>query len=292
MSFQFVRLGRIKDRDTILKAARHNLREIQRELGPASNIDSERSDLNEVLDGPSDSLAVVAAFDAILREANIEKPRKNAVWVVEVMVSLPVAFRGNSPAFFRRALKWVREFLGGVVFSAVIHRDEAQEHMHVLVVPIIDGRLRGRDYIGDIKRLQTIQVDFHTSVAAPHGLARPPPKTRITVAQKGATAIAVCARIEADPSCLSDPRVKALLFALIEKDPVELARALDVPISPVRVQPKADTRRPNQTAIAVCGSLNSSQENAIAVSDRVIHTNRYPVYSGLAYPQHQSNSLH
>ncbi|KFX81376.1 hypothetical protein KR99_23660, partial [Ralstonia solanacearum] len=247
----------------------------------------------EVLFGPAVATDASAAVDSILRQANIERVRSNAVWVVEVLVSLPVAFRGKSTAFFKDALKWVREFLGGVVFSAVIHRDEAQEHMHVLVVPILEGRLRGRDYIGDIARLQTIQVDFHASVAARYGLARPPPKTRITVAQKSAAAVAVLEKIEADPSSLSDPRVKAYLLSLIEKDPVELARALDIPIGPVRPRPQKSAHQTDeQIAIAVCGGLDSAQENAIAVSGGVIHTNRYPVYSGLTYPQKQPSALH
>lgn len=292
MSLQFVRLERINERDRILKAARHNLREIQRELGPGSNIDIERSDLNEVLAGPSDAAEVASAYEGVLRDAGIEKVRKNAVLVVEAMVSLPSGCDGKSSAFFRDSLAWIRRYLGGVVFSAVVHRDEAQQHMHVLIVPIIEGRLRGRDYIGDINRLQTIQGNFFASVASRYGLTRPPPKRRVTVAQKNDTAAAVVEALRADRSLLDDPRVLALVRDAIAKDPVEIARAVRVPISPVHARPKTQSAPVGQTAIAVPVVPSDSNENAIAVSSGVIHTNRYPVYSGFSYPQDQSAPLH
>ncbi len=286
MGQQYVRLERVTV--PLIKAARHNLREIQRELGPGSNIDLARSHLNEILFGPSDASAVVASWSASLKEHGIEKLRKNGVRVVEIMMSLPANHRGPTKQFFLDSLEWVRSYLGGVVFSAVIHRDEGADHMHVLVLPIIEGRMRGRDYIGDIRRLQTIQMSFQAAVGQKHGLARPPPKSRLTVAQKCDTASDVVSTLIANPDLLAHPSVKAGLLEAIERDPVALAKATGVSIRSVRPRATPIRERAERSAIADCG-----EEMAIAVCGTEARcNNRYPVYSGLTQPQQYSGSVH
>lgn len=285
---QYVRLGRIKPPSSILHAARHNLREIQREFGAGTNIDSSRSHLNEVLCGPSEASAVNDAATALLQAAGITKARKNGVRAVEILVGLPVNFIGRSHAFFADALEWVRSFLGGVIFSAVVHRDESAEHMHVLVLPIIEGKMRGRDYIGDLRKLQTIQGSFHASVGQRHGLERPPPKKRLTVAQRRDTARDVVDALAADHALLRSVRVRSLLCDAIAGDPVDLAKAIGVAISPVLPEPKSARSTTGQNAIA-----DQARENAIAVyGPEAQNMNRYPVYSGLSSQQQSSCSLH
>ncbi len=87
---QLLWLGRIKGKNAILEAFKHNKRTLQTERGSGANIDATRTSLNYSLvnnDKPED-LALHATMQ--MMKAGAFPPRKNQVMAVEVLFSLPI----------------------------------------------------------------------------------------------------------------------------------------------------------------------------------------------------------
>ncbi|WP_368923885.1 plasmid recombination protein, partial [Comamonas aquatica] len=52
-------------------------------------------------------------------------------------------------AYFQAALDWMAtEFGSANLLSAVVHKDESAQHMHVLIVPLVQGSMQGSDLLG------------------------------------------------------------------------------------------------------------------------------------------------
>lgn len=142
----FLRFAKIKKgSSSALIAARHNLRELP--LTP--NITAGKQSLNHVLLGARSAEVVQDDYRAALRNAGITQLRKDAVRLIEAIVSLPVGVEDGEHAYFEASLCWLEsEFGASNILSAVIHKDEAAQHMHVLITPLVDGHMRGSDLLG------------------------------------------------------------------------------------------------------------------------------------------------
>ena len=86
---KIAKLNRASGANIIGKAARHNKRAIQVELGASITIDPARSHLNETLRGPATADDVAKLAKALMTAAGFDKPRKNAVLGLEFIFSLP-----------------------------------------------------------------------------------------------------------------------------------------------------------------------------------------------------------
>ncbi len=161
----FLRLGKItKGPESALIAARHNLRE----LPLAPNMVAGKQVLNYVLQGASSAVAVQTSYEAVLAKHGISKLRKDAVRLIEALVSLPVGVNDPSHQYFEAALRWLtNEFGKANILSAVIHKDEAAQHMHVLVIPLIEGRMRGSDLMGGPGVVRDRHARFVASMQRP-----------------------------------------------------------------------------------------------------------------------------
>lgn len=157
----FLRFKKIKAEATILAAAKHNLREI-----PCTpNISAERSHLNEVLLGPTTAKAVKAHFKAMLAAAGIKKLRKDAVLIIEAIVSLPAGVHDPDLQYFKASLAWIEERFGqGNILSATLHNDESAQHMHVLIVPLVNGAMNGSDLLGGPHHIKALQRHFRQAM--------------------------------------------------------------------------------------------------------------------------------
>lgn len=109
------------------------------------------------------------------------KARSNSVIALD-------AFYGASPEFIKNADKETQdryfhrcidfhERHFGHIINAVIHRDEATPHLHIISVPIIDRggdkySLSAKDLLGGKAEFHKMQNDFHDEVAADFGLER------------------------------------------------------------------------------------------------------------------------
>jgi hypothetical protein len=150
----------------------HNLRHSYNDQGCGTNINPALTKDNLVLAGSIDPKAVCAGASAIKDVYAVPKRklRKDHVQALEFIVSLPVRSNVDSHPFFADALTWFKEVFGTeMVLSAVVHYDEAAPHMHILVLPIVDGCYEGGAPI-DKMHLPNLIKRFAKEVGGKFGL--------------------------------------------------------------------------------------------------------------------------
>jgi hypothetical protein len=130
------------------------------------NADPERRHLNELLLGE----------DRELREMIAERVREEGVWrrkdSVEVVEVLLTATRAHfldgegelDEARVRRweekNVAWLEGKYAGLVLKAVSHRDERTPHVTAFVLPVIEGRLNAKEFVGDREDLERLQDEY------------------------------------------------------------------------------------------------------------------------------------
>lgn len=229
---QFIALKKLKGGGIVARAAAHNLREIQKELGADSHIDASRIHLNRTLAGAASSDGVAAEAARLMEAAGVGKLRKDAVRAVEIVFSLPAGSSVDPDAFFPECLAWSRQYFGAPILSAVVHLDEPTQgqirpHMHVLVLPLRDGRMNGGRMMGNKNDLRALQDDFQGRVGGRYRLTRESPQKRHSAAAKRAAAVLALDAIRADASELNKPAVVAALLELFGANPEPLLTALN-----------------------------------------------------------------
>lgn len=202
----FLSIKKLKGKGILKAAAKHNHREIAAELGvkKGGHIDPERVKNNIILRGGSTAEAVDSEAKSLLEKAGIGTLRKDAVDGLEIVFSLPKNTNIPTTAFFEEATRWVETYLGAPILSAVIHNDEAAPHCHVLILPLINGRMVGSDLIGYKSKLSAMQADFHGKVAARFGLARQAPAKHISAAIRRETRQMIFEALEPNSGLQSD----------------------------------------------------------------------------------------
>lgn len=138
----------------------------------ASNpdIDRERSELNYHLVEPR--LKYYGEIQTRIEQAQKENPkckvRKDSVKFIDTIITAsPEYFAAMPPEkvsrYFERALEFLQQEVGDKnIFSAVVHMDEHNPHMHLCFVPLTeDNRLSAKDVIGSRDKLVQWQDKFH-----------------------------------------------------------------------------------------------------------------------------------
>lgn len=230
-STAFMSLKKLKGGGIIAVAARHNKRVIQAEMGSSGAIDSMRTHLNESLLGPTTAEEIAQKAKQLMLNVGLTKPRrKDAVVGLEIVFSLPTDHSLNERDFFSDCVEWAANQFGGPqnLLSADIHRDEAAPHCHVLLVPLLAGKLQGSDMVGNRQKLLAMQADFHTHVASRHGLQKAP--KRLSGTTKRSLVSGVLQRLKSS----SDPALKSTVWqairVAIERDPALFSNALGIAI--------------------------------------------------------------
>lgn len=226
----FMRLKKLKGQGIWSKAPRHNKRTIQAELGASGHIDATRSHMNITITGPAAPEEVTKLAKAKMNEAGITKERKNGVLGVELVFSLPTNHQQDVIKYFSACANWAGVAFGGLdnIVSVDIHRDEAQDHAHVLLVPIIDGRLRGSDAIGGKRDMSELQVKFYKDVASCFGFEKP--RSKLNGNHKAHITRQVLGKLRNDPAAKS--AAWAPIRDTVERDPMPYALALGIDTTP------------------------------------------------------------
>lgn len=231
----YLSIDKKKNSNIITVAAQHNLRALGQSHGP--NIDLRLTASNRVLRGPATVDGVVGMDRALMKEAGV-KLAKNTVRMVEVLVSLPASTDLSAieqDAFFEQAAQWVERYFAVPVLSAVLHRDEPNPHAHVLLLPLVDGRLKGSDLMGGLAQLRVMQADFYEQVAKHHGLTRKAPEQRLSASCRAFAADAIIEALQANPALLSDPDMVVAMRAAFGERPDAALKVLRIEIpKPVR----------------------------------------------------------
>lgn len=211
---------------TLLVAARHNLRESQRERGARANIDPSRSDSNRILSGPLTAREVVGVANAQAAAAGVDVValRKDHCQAVELLFSLSAGSdAAGAIVYFDACLSWAEGKFGVPgILSAVVHFDESAPHLHVLVSPLVEGRMNGSALVAR-ERLIQLRSDFFAEVGRRYGICQP---QRLAGSTKGRAIAAVLDHLNAR----QDPILRSVLLpvvrAAIDLDPTPFLAAL------------------------------------------------------------------
>lgn len=233
---QVILVGKIKGKATFIAAARHNLREIQAELGADSHITPTKSHLNVVSRGGQTSVEVLAHAEQLMHAAGIRNLRKDVVFAVEYLFSLPPETRVDVQAYFDASIEWLTSHICCPIVSAVIHLDEKAPHMHVLVLPLVNGRMQGSAVVGYKENLADLKRSHYERVAQAFDLA---PPVRWTNKQKLYIAEQAYRFMRDQPDLLLKPDVRYALTQAMIKDPSAVQAALS--ITPPEPQKKLRT---------------------------------------------------
>lgn len=224
----FLRIKKLKGGGIIATAARHNKRVIQAEMGATGSIDPTRSFLNEALAGPSTAADVGQLAKDLMTAAGVTRLRKDAVMGLEIVFSLPPGHTIDDRAYFTDCSRWAGGYFGSAqnILSVDIHRDEAQHHCHILLLPLIDGRMDGGRMVGNKQKLIEMQKQFHLDVGVRYGLSKAPAKLSGASKQAAATAVLTKMRETGDKAMQS--AAWATIRAMIENDPAQFLMALGI----------------------------------------------------------------
>lgn len=236
---QLLRIKKLTGCGILKTAARHNLREIQAELGANSHINPAKSLQNVILQGAI-TADTLAQDERRLLEGLKKTIRKDAVRGLEVLFSLPPDSGIAEREFFFDAVAWAGNHFEVPILSAVIHNDETAPHCHVLMLPLFDGRMIGSQLVGSKKRLQAMQGDFFEKVASRYGLERKTPTRGHSRAAKQKAAAMALDALRKHPKLLEAPSVRDALLDLFEENPARLVEALGFAMPEPRKQ-KAKT---------------------------------------------------
>jgi hypothetical protein len=203
---------------TLLMAARHNLREIQAENGADyGKLDPTRTHLNELLAGPDKASDVVMLNNRLFATAgkDPEKQRKDYVQASEHVLSL--APGQDERGFFSVMVECFKGIYGANnILSATVHRDQEQPHIHILVSPITGGSYHGGKLHNNIQT--NLNKALIAQAAKPIGFA-PPLTWKVKKQQTNQKAASVIAFFEHHHHpILNDPAWPAWLKT-INNDP-------------------------------------------------------------------------
>lgn len=172
---QVLRIDTVTDdkrgRNGIAIAAWHNLREYKSNHGRPDNIDTSKTYLNIILRGAENIAGVVDEAEHLMRQAKVKMPlRKNGARGVELIFSLPPLSGINESAFFTDCVDWTERYYNVHILSAVIHNDETAPHLHVILLPLVNGKMNGSALIGGRAKLRSMKASFFDQVGRRYGL--------------------------------------------------------------------------------------------------------------------------
>jgi len=170
----FLRIKKLTGKNIIQAAAKHNCRELAGEIGltAESHIDPQRIKHNIILKGADTAAGIAGAAQSLMDAAKVKPLRKDAVRALEIIFSLQAESTIDFRSYFEDATRWAENYFNVPVISSIIHLDEAAPHCHVILLPLINGRMVGSDLMGGRSKIAAHQSDFHDKVGRCYGLAR------------------------------------------------------------------------------------------------------------------------
>jgi hypothetical protein len=242
-STQFLCIKKLIGKTIIKVAARHNLREIAAERGADRRIDAARIGSNRILQGSTTAAGVARSAQVLIDQAGLRTIRKDAVRALEFVFSLPAELSIDRDGFFNEAVLWVERTFNAPILSVVVHNDEAAPHCHVLLLPLVNGRLTGSALMGGPAKLKALQSDFYEHVGKPHGLTHKQEPTRPDLATRQAALNDAYAVLEAN-SGLPPEVLQALLAKHLDNPEVILqAVKLFMPQPTAKPKPRPKSRQ-------------------------------------------------
>ena len=225
---QLLSVKKLKSIDLLKNALKHNLRQIPRELGENRHIDPEKCSLNLNLAGGTDPTKIAHETKAKIVEATGKKLRRNGVLALEYVVSLRPNTVVDINGYFPAVIEWLEDYLGCPIISAVVHLDEASPHIHVIVLPLRNGRMMGSALVGYKGDLAALKQSHFKCVGQSYGLtmAESIPKfKRYEISRRVVDVLC------STKDLLDEPLIRTALQNIIQINPSELMSILGIPLS-------------------------------------------------------------
>jgi len=165
MAYAILRTSKLKSFGEIGGSLSHTFRTRE-----TPNADQARAHLNEN-SGPETPEAIQQA----IKDRLPEKRRSDAVLCIEYLITAsPEHFqRDDGRQYFEDAKRWLEERHGAEnIVSTHVHRDETTPHLVAYVVPLKDGKLNAKHFLGGKVALREMQTEFAQQVGLKHGLER------------------------------------------------------------------------------------------------------------------------
>jgi len=235
------RMKKLKGQGIVLRAARHNLREVQAECCAGDHIDVARIPLNQRLVGPGSADDVNRRAKTLMKQAGIVRLRTDAVRALELLFTLPSGHPAVEGGFFQDCLEWVSNKYGSAqVLSAVIHHDEAAPHMHVLVLPLFDGKMNGSRLMGYAVQLSALHQSLHREVGLRHGLK--PPQPRLTAKDRERAYRRVLDELQSRQDPILNSELKSQVLQWVRQSPELCFEPLGIQLSRQAVKRRTMTQ--------------------------------------------------
>ena len=230
-----VSIKKLNNPGIIKLAAAHNLRELANEIGAAGHIDPDRTHANIVLRGAADSAGVAEYARALMASAGLRTVRKDAVLGLELLFTLPPSATVAIREYFEAATAWASSHFHVPVLSSVVHLDESVPHCHVLLLPLVAGKMNGSRLFGARTKLRCMHDSFDQHVLSPFGLIGPARRPRLSLVQRRQGIAAARAKLVTH-SALSESLIDELLKPHVS-NPDPLLAQLNIEIPQLR-QPR------------------------------------------------------
>lgn len=218
-------------------ALKHNLRELLAERGPYGNIDPSRTPNNYILRGPNNSVDAMVEVYEIVSSADTggRKLRKDAVWGIELIFTALPKTDGDLYSYFEACTRWAEEEFKVPVLSSVVHLDQGAPHCHVLLIPLLNGKMNGGRVYGNKATMVARLSSFYEAVGKRYGLNRPQPKEKLLAAERKGL-LQQCADYLSETRRLTAHQIETILKAF-QENPLPLAKSLNVERCTKRFKP-------------------------------------------------------
>lgn len=161
MGYCFLSTGKIKTKEQFEQSMAHNYRRDE-----VLNADPSKKELNKELIA-LESENYLDAYYQIVNKSPIymhEKVRHDAVKAIEVMLTYTGKIdsdKFSQEAWEQKNVEWLREKFGSeYVVSAMCHYDETTPHIHAIVIPMVNGRLNAKHYLGGSGACKALQTEY------------------------------------------------------------------------------------------------------------------------------------
>lgn len=233
--------GVTSPKNIVRVAALHNLREIQAELGASasSGINPARMHLNYQLRGPTTADEVASLALALLDNAGVQSLRRDACMALELVVSVPADTTIDHRAYFSAAVAWADAHFNVPILSAAVHLDEAAPHCHILLLPLVGGRMQGGALAGGPSKIRAMLADFQQQVAQRFGITHQPRAKRLSRPNRDAAGRMLLDALRARPERLRGPAMHDALIAALGSQAETLLALLGLSMPTTKAKAKS-----------------------------------------------------
>lgn len=184
---------------TLAMAEAHNRRKIPVELESFAHIDPSKTSLNVELISLQD-ISLEDVILGVLNESAVDlnsrtNKRKDKGFAIEWLFSVTLGYAGNHLQLYTDCLVWLKEYFPNCpVVHAVIHYDENEPHMHVIMVPLEGNRLPASKVLSFKGGYRSRINSLYAAVGEKHGLVSRAPLRGATKKAAADAIILACNR--------------------------------------------------------------------------------------------------